>query len=83
MTLRKGEDVMMDDQFEKLEERIVTYTLQINGQLCVIENVPARVNEETGEKFFSPDTVERIQHLIRNQKTPARVTEVPVYNYAA
>lgn len=40
---------MMDDQFEKLEERIVTYTLQINGQLCVIENVPARVNEETGD----------------------------------
>ena len=30
----------------------------------MIENVPARVNEETGEQLFAPSTVESIQQLI-------------------
>ena len=43
---------------ERLVEKMMTYTLEVNGRLFVIENVPARVNEETGEQFFSPQTVE-------------------------
>lgn len=67
---------------EKLVERKVTYTVEIGGQLIVVENVPARVNIETGEQLFSPDTVERLQKLIREQKKPKRVIQVPVYEYA-
>jgi hypothetical protein len=53
---------MNTDQWkEKLVERKVTYMLDRNIQLVVIENVPARVNVETGEQLFSPDTVERLQ----------------------
>jgi YgiT-type zinc finger domain-containing protein len=37
---------------ETLVEKQVTYTLNLNGQVILIENVPARVNEETGEQFF-------------------------------
>ena len=37
---------------EILTEKWITYTAQINGQFFVIENVPARVNEETGEQFL-------------------------------
>lgn len=37
---------------ETLVEKQVTYTLHLNGQIILIENVPARVNEETGEQFF-------------------------------
>ena len=43
----------------RLVERRVTYTLEHNGQFYVVENVPARVNEETGEQLFAPATVER------------------------
>ncbi len=50
---------------ENLEERKVTYTLEVKGQLIAVENVPARVNAETCEQLFSPDTVERMQRLIR------------------
>lgn len=67
---------------EKLVERKVTYTLDINGQLIVIENVPARVNVETGEQLFSPDTVERLQKMIWQQSKPKRMIQVPVYEYA-
>ena len=67
---------------EKLVERKVTYTLEMKGQLVVIENVPARVNVETGAQLFSPDTVERLQKMIGEQGKPKRVIQVPVYEYA-
>lgn len=49
---------------ETLVEKQVTYTLNLGGKLFLIDNVPARVNEETGEQFFSPSTVERLQQTI-------------------
>ncbi len=67
---------------ENLVERKVTYTLDLNGQLIIIENVPARVNLETGEQLFSPDTVERLQKMIWQQSKPKRIIQVPVYEYA-
>ena len=73
----------MSYEQETLVEKKVTYTLQFNGQIFVIENVPARVNEETGEQFFSPSTVERLQQLILTKQEPDHFAEVPVYNYAA
>jgi len=67
---------------EQTVERKVTYTLEVNGELIVIENVPARVNLETGEQLFSPDTVERLQEMVWEQKTPKRVIQVPVFEFA-
>lgn len=62
-------------------EKRVTYTLEVNGKFFMIENVPARVCEETGESFFSPETVERIQQMIWEQEKPKRVIETPVYEF--
>ena len=66
---------------ETLTERRVTYTLKHNGQFHVVENVPARVNEETGEQFFAPATVERLQRIILDEQKPSRVIETPVYEF--
>jgi hypothetical protein len=68
---------------EKLTERRVTYTLEFEGKFYIVENVPARVNEETGEQFFSPDTVERLQKTIMGKSKPSKVIETPVYDYSA
>jgi YgiT-type zinc finger domain-containing protein len=68
---------------ENLSEQRVTHTLELSGRLFVIENVPARVDQETGEQFFSPETVERIQEIIHGQERPVRVVETPVFDYAA
>jgi hypothetical protein len=73
----------MSNELEILVEQRVTYTLQFNEQLYVIEDVPARVNPETGEKFFSPSTVEHLQQIILSGQEPDRFAEVPVYHYAA
>jgi hypothetical protein len=61
----------------------ITYILETEGRLLVIENVPARVSQETGEQLFSPETVERIQKTAWTEKRPARVLETPVYEFAA
>jgi YgiT-type zinc finger domain-containing protein len=73
---------MKTNEQEVLVEKQVTYTLNLNGKLILIENVPARVNEETGEQFFSPSTVERLQQTVLDTQEPERFIQVPVYNYA-
>jgi len=67
---------------EKMVDTKVNYTLEHAGRFFIVENVPARVCKETGEQFFSPETVEHIQGIIRSRKRPDRVVEIPVYNYA-
>ena len=64
-------------------EQEVTYTLEMNGKLIVVEHVPAKVCLQCGERRFAPETVERLQKIIWEQKKPSRVIETPVYDYAA
>lgn len=67
---------------ETMVETKVTYTLEHDGRFHIIEHVPARVCEETGEQYFAPETVEHIQALIKGAKKPDKVIETPVYEYA-
>jgi YgiT-type zinc finger domain-containing protein len=60
---------MMSNRDMQVEKQ-VTYTLELNGKFFVIENVPARVDEETGEQFFSPSTVEHLQQIVMTGQTP-------------
>ena len=67
---------------EKMREEKVTYTLEMDGKFYIIENVPARVSGETGEQFFSPETVERLQKTIWGRKKPKKTIETPIYEFA-
>lgn len=66
---------------ETMIDTEVTYTIQHGGTFYIIERVPARVCEETGEQFFAPETVEHIQALIKSNRKPDKVVEAPVYEY--
>ena len=63
-------------------EQRVTYTLEMEGKFIIIENVPARVCLETGERFYSPETVERLQRIVWEEKEPDRVIQTPVFEFA-
>ncbi|HET6231485.1 MAG TPA: YgiT-type zinc finger protein [Longimicrobiaceae bacterium] len=67
---------------ERLVERLVTYTIEIDGRVLIIEDVPARVNVETGEQLFSPETVERLQAIAWGDRKPDRGAEPPVFRFA-
>jgi YgiT-type zinc finger domain-containing protein len=71
------------DWQETFVEQKVTYALEIGERFVLIENVPARVCLETGERLFSPETVERLQQVVWEQREPARVIETPVFEFAA
>jgi YgiT-type zinc finger domain-containing protein len=66
---------------ETFAEMNVTYALELDGKFVLVENVPARVCVETGERFFSPETVERLQEMIWESK-PNRFIETPVFQFA-
>jgi hypothetical protein len=64
-------------------ERNVTYALEVEaGRFIVVENVPARVSTRTGERYFSPETVERLQRIVWEKKEPCRVIQTPVFEYS-
>ena len=68
---------------EPLFEQTVTSRVEIDGQLLPIENVPARVNVETGERYFAPETAERLRQAVWGQCRPVRTMQTPVYKYTA
>jgi YgiT-type zinc finger domain-containing protein len=74
---------MRRTQQETVVERNVTYTLELEGKFIVIENVPARVCVETGEQFFAPETVEKLQRTVWGQGEPKRFIQTPVYEFSS
>jgi hypothetical protein len=68
---------------ENLVDQEVTYVLEMEGKVIIIEKVPARVNIETGERLFSPETVERLQQMVSEKKKPKRILKTPVFEFAA
>ncbi len=69
-------------QTETMKEAKATYTLEMDDKFIIVDNVPARVCEETGEQFFSPETVERLQQTVWGHERPKRMIETPVYEFA-
>ena len=68
---------------ELLIEKNVNYLMEEDGELVIIEKVPARVNPETGEQLFSTKTIQRLQEMIKERKKPARVIKTPIYEFPA
>jgi YgiT-type zinc finger domain-containing protein len=66
---------------EDFVDRRVRYKVDLGDRIVVIENVPARVCEQTGEEFFAPETAERIWKIVHGSERPARVMQADVYDY--
>ncbi|MGW8144406.1 MAG: hypothetical protein ACWGN2_08415 [Anaerolineales bacterium] len=66
---------------ELLVEKNVNYLMEEDGELVIIEKVPARVNLETGEQLVSMKTIQRLREFIKEHKKPSRVIETPVYEF--
>ena len=75
--------ITVENSNETMVERRVTYILELEGKLIVIENVPARACLETGERFFSPETVERLQQRVWEPCKPSRTVRTPIFEFAA
>jgi len=66
---------------ETFVEKNVTYTIMLDDQFVIIENVPARVCLERGERLCAPETVERLQEMAWKQQNPSRLIQTPVFEF--
>lgn len=66
-----------------LADELVTFSMEYRGRRVVVEDVPARVDRETGEQFFAPETVERLRAIVYSGREPDRYTATPTYKFAA
>lgn len=60
-----------------LEEKKITVDFRWGGKLIVIEEVPAKVCSECGEKYYSAE-VSREMEKIATEENKERVIEVPL-----
>ena len=65
-----------------MTEDMVTYTIQLDDKLVVVEHVPAKVCGQCGERLYSPDTVERLQDTVWGRREPSRMLQTPVFDFA-
>lgn len=49
---------------DRMVQSLVTYSVEYGGRIVIVENVPARVDSKTGERFYSPKTVEQLQSIV-------------------
>jgi YgiT-type zinc finger domain-containing protein len=64
-------------------ERNVTLDLRVGKELVVIEDVPATVCENCGERVFTPEVTRQVQSIAKERKGAARTIVVPVFSLQA
>lgn len=62
------------------EARPVVHTVKHRGNVIVIDHVPAEVCSVCGDVLLSPETVRRIEALLKTAVPPKR--SVPLYEFA-
>ena len=62
------------------EARKVVHTVRHHGQVMVIDHVPAEVCSVCGDVLLEPETVRRIEALLRTEYQPT--STVPLYEFA-
>jgi YgiT-type zinc finger domain-containing protein len=63
------------------EDKKVVHTVRHHGRVVVIDGVPAEVCSVCGDVLLKPDTVRRIEAILREAGKPDRTA--PVYEYAS
>lgn len=61
------------------EKRTIVHTVRHEGHVVVIDHVPAEVCSVCGDVLLRPETVRRIEELLRRRTPPAAT--VPLYEY--
>ena len=62
------------------EDRLITHTGHFDGEIVIIDHVPAEVCTICGDVLFKPETVRKIEAILRQRAQPAQM--VPLYEYA-
>lgn len=64
----------------RLELRRVSRMQEIDGGWIIIENLPAWVCVQCGERYYTPEAHDLVVDLLTEQPTPSRTETIAVYN---
>ncbi len=67
----------------KVEFRKVTFVYDYDKDYLFIENVPAEVCVQCGEKTYTPEVTEDLIRLAKKRLKPAKTVQVPVFDYTS
>lgn len=62
------------------EARLIVHTIKFQGEIIVINDVPAEVCSICGDTLLTPETVRQIERMLYTKTRPAKV--VPLYEFA-
>jgi YgiT-type zinc finger domain-containing protein len=65
-----------------LQPRTIRYTTEYVGRVVVVDNVPALVCDQCGEKLFEPNVAARLQELVWGRRGQPRKLQVDGYDYS-
>ena len=63
-----------------VSKKKVSYMIFYGGHWVIVENVPAKVCHQCGERLFSPGVVEKLQKVIWSKQKPYKKIETPVFH---
>ena len=64
------------------EAQNVIFIYDQEGEYLFIEDVPAEVCSQCGEKTYSPEVTDDLIRIAKRRLKPNKVVEVPVFRYA-
>jgi YgiT-type zinc finger domain-containing protein len=62
------------------EEKLIVHTVVHKGEVIVIDHVPAEVCQMCGDILFKPETIRRIEDILKTTMGHSR--SIPLYEYA-
>ena len=65
------------------EKKVVNFIYDENDRYIVIENVPANVCQNCGEKLYSPEVTDKLLKFVRNDFKPVKTIEIPVFDFGS
>lgn len=65
----------------KVESKKVTFVYDYGNDYFLIENVPAEVCTQCGEKTYAPEVTDDVIRLAKKRLKPVRTVQVPVFDY--
>ncbi len=66
----------------KVKKKKVTFSYEEDDKYILVENVPAEICTECGEKTYSPEVTDELLRFAKDEFQPVKIIEVPVFNFA-
>lgn len=64
-----------------LKRETVTFHYDNDEMYMLVEQVPAEVCQQCGERLYTPEVIDALLRIARQKTEPIKILSVPVYNF--